>query len=335
MINLLIVDDDTFTRVFLRQIVERNPEIQVIGEAEDGKQAVEMVENLKPDIVTMDVMMPEMDGLEATARIKANNPVPIIMVSELTTSKDSDATLRALERGAVDYLSKSSTHTQFDIPHVTRELANKVLFWGKKTSGVLHTSPTLTKVSPPKPLELILIGVSMGGPQALPKLFQSMGKISTPIVVAQSMPAIFTEAFVKQIQSCTSVPVLTAATGMSLEPSTIYIIPGGMDGSVLKKSGSLVLSVERLAQYNTHPSIQVLFSSAAHVPANSVAVILTGADPYSLQGAEKIKWKGWPILVQEPKTCVTDSAVQAIIQAGLASEVLTLEDMGQRLSEWG
>lgn len=334
MIKLLITDDDQFTRIFLRQVVQRSPEIEVIGEAENGQQAVEMTKTLKPDIITMDVMMPIMDGLEATAKIKAFSTTPIIMVSELT-SKDSDATLKALELGAVDYLSKSSDRAQFDIPHVTKELANKVLFWGKKKSGITPQAPLLRPVNPVKPPELIVIGVSTGGPQALPQLFNAMGNINSPVIVAQNMPAIFTEPFVKQIQASTIIKVITAQSGMTLQPKTIYIIPGGQDCVVHKNSsGSLDLTVERIAKYERHPSINALFSSASTEANSAVGVVLTGTGHYGVEGAKNIQKKGWPVLVQDPKTCSTDGLPQATIQAGAATEILTLEKIGQRLAQW-
>ncbi|MGN7613251.1 chemotaxis protein CheB [Magnetococcales bacterium HHB-1] len=337
MIKLVIVDDDAFTRIFLRNLARLSPEITIVGEAENGKQAIEMVKTLKPDVVTMDVMMPEMDGLETTRQIMKTTPCPIIMVSELT-QEDSHATLKALEYGAVDYLSKSSTHLKLDIPHVKEQLVEKITYWATNASVKKKrttTSHRLTQVSPSGPVDLVVLSASTGGIKTLPEILKPLTNPSCIILIAQTMPAIFTEPFKAQVQSQTDLNVIIAQPGVDLEPGTIYIAPGGKD-CILKKSpqNTLQCEIKLLPDTINHPSGKALFSSVAQHAKNAVAIILSGKGKNVVLGAKKIIQRGWPVLVQDPTTCIADRACQIALKEGAATESLSPEEIGQRLAQW-
>lgn len=333
-ILVLIADDDSFSRIFLRGLLESHPDIAVVGEAEDGAQAVEMAEKLKPDIITMDVSMPGMNGLEATAKIMARSPRPILLVSELT-QEASEATLKGLELGAVDFLSKSSNHLRFDIPHVKEELVEKILYWAKPHARKAKSRFIPRAISPAGAVDLVLIAVATGGPQMLPNFFGPLQSLSCPMVLAQVMPAMFTEPFVARLQSKTALRVVTGSSGMILEPGVIHVAPGGMDvlvhGGI---GGKLLLDVKRLADSDTHPSARALFESAANAAKNGVAVVLTGKSRQVAKGAKKIFQKGWPVLVQDPTTCVVDRSSRAVLEAESATEILSPEEIGQRVAFW-
>ncbi len=344
MIRVLIVDDSAFMRIAMRKMIESYTDIEVIGEAKNGAVGLRMAIDLKPDVITMDVEMPEMDGITATREIMAAAPCPIIMVSSLT-EEGTVTTMKALEMGAVDFIPKKSSFVQLDIVQIGEELASKIRIWAKHKKkiaifgGVRQPSvipqSLVSKNSPGGKVGLVVVGISTGGPAAMPKVLSSMGKINCPMIIAQHMPALFTKGFADHMRIETGLNVVEGVDGMSLEPGMVVIAPGGTDSVVREPfPGKLMLFLKLNEAANIHPNADVLFRSAFSVTVGVVAVVMTGMGCDGTEGARMLKKRNVPILVQSPESCVVDGMTGSVIAAGMASDVLSLEDLGRRLAKW-
>lgn len=347
MIKLLIVDDSGFMRVAIRKMVEADARIQVVGEARNGAIALSMVESLQPNVITMDIEMPEMDGLEAIRRIMASQPRPIIVLSSLTQA-GAPTTLKALELGAVDFISKASSFVQLDIVHIQNELLEKIRYWGHRVAppvGAAAANPTISRRPPPASggrraaprgkVDMVAVGVSTGGPRMLPVMLQHVGKLHCPVVVAQHMPAAFTPSFADHLQTQTGLRVVEGKDGAKLENGIVVILPGGTDAVVRAAPfQGFTLRIQHQPGLTVHPSVDLLFRSVAATARQAVGVILTGMGRDGCDSAGEMAAKGWPVLAQTPSTCVVDGMPGEVIAAGHASDVLSLEEIGRRLTLW-
>ncbi len=352
MIRLLISDDSAFMRIAIRKMVESEPDIEVVGEAKTGQMCVEMAQSLKPDVITMDVEMPVMDGLEATRQIMAHSPCPIIMLSSLT-ERNSVTTIRALELGAVDFIAKKSSFVQLDIVKIGQELVEKLRYWARKRSRVnalknlarpaagvssaapaLSAGPVLRTVAQQPNVGLVVLGISTGGPATLPQVLKSMGRLPCPMVVAQHMPPMFTSGFASHLRNETGLNVLESTESLELKPGMVVIAKGGTDVVVREPfPGKLMLYEKPDPHANIHPNADVLFRSAASTSCAIVAVVMTGMGSDGMLGAKDlVARKGSAVLVQEPETCIVDGMPASAINAGLASAVLGPKELGMRLS---
>jgi len=300
--------------------------------------------------------MPEMDGITATGRIMASVPCPILMVSSLT-ERGAVTTIKALEAGAVDFIPKKSSFVQLDIVQIGEALVGKIRFWAqqkKKSSAFSESRVNKTgcastplgaevglasssgkKKAPSGKVGLVVVGVSTGGPAAMPKMLHSMGRIACPVVIAQHMPAMFTKGFADHMRANTGLNVVEGEDGMALEPGMVVVAPGGTDSIVREPfPGQLILYLRCNDQAVIHPSADALFLSAASLSVGVVAVIMTGMGGDGTQGAEALHRRNVPILVQHPDTCVVDGMPGSAIAAGVVSEALSLPDLGARLSKW-
>ncbi len=349
MIRLLISDDSAFMRIAIRKMVESEPDIEVVGEAKTGQMCVEMARSLNPDVITMDVEMPVMDGLEATRQIMANTPCPIIMLSSLT-ERNSVTTIRALELGAVDFIAKKSSFVQLDIAKIGGELVEKLRYWAAKRSriGILKnlarsatgTEPTAAPVRTLRTVPqqaspgLVVLGISTGGPATLPQLLKSMGRLPCPMVVAQHMPPMFTSGFASHLRHETGLDVVESTESLELKPGMVVIAKGGTDVVVREPFPGKLMLYEKLDPNATiHPNADVLFRSAAAASCPIVAVIMTGMGSDGMLGAKDlVARKNAAVLAQEPDTCIVDGMPSSAINAGLASVVLGPKELGMRLS---
>jgi two-component system chemotaxis response regulator CheB len=353
MIRLLISDDSAFMRIAIRKMVESEPDIQVVGEAKTGQMCIELARELRPDVITMDVEMPVMDGLEATRQIMAATPCPIIMLSSLT-ERNSVTTIRALELGAVDFIAKKSSFVQLDIVQIGTELVEKLRYWAKKKSRI--TTLRSTRIGNPNPASfagstpaverrlrtvpngpgagLVVLGISTGGPATLPMVLKSMGRLSCPMVVAQHMPPMFTSGFASHLRSETGLDVMESTEQMELKPGMVVIVKGGTDVVVREPfPGKLMLYQKTDPNAGIHPNADVLFRSAAAASCPVIAVVMTGMGSDGMLGAKDlVARKNAHVIAQDPDSCIVDGMPFSTINAGLASAVLTPVEIGTRLS---
>jgi two-component system chemotaxis response regulator CheB len=327
-------------------MLSRNPGVEVIGTANDGLQALREARRLKPDVITMDVEMPVMDGITAVKRIMAVTPTPILMFSSVT-QEGAKATLDALAAGAVDFLPKS-TETNGDYDEtIETMLLRRVLVLGKKqrrravVSAEPAAAPAPREVIPHPPVrkehfKLIAIGASTGGPVAVQSLLTELpANFSLPVLVVVHMPASFTPAYAERLNAQCKVGVKEAADRDRLKPGQVYLAPGGKQ-MLLEQRGSdtFIRIAESKAGQTYRPCVDVTLGSASRVYPDSVlAIVLTGMGSDGMQGARLLKEGGSTVWSQNEESCVVYGMPQAVEKAGLSDRVLPLNQIGHLLGE--
>lgn len=351
-IRVLIVDDSSFFRRLIRSILSKDATFQLVGEAKNGAEAVEMAARLKPDVITMDVEMPVMGGIAAVGEILARVPAKILMLSSLT-QKDAQFTLDALNAGAVDFLTKdirgskaaSDTFTDalltklrqihhLSVPQLKAQLSSSD---GVQTGGGSSRFGNHLGRGSAHNFEhdnILLIGASTGGPAALQKVIPCMPRgFPVPVVIIQHMPAGFTAPFARRLDDQSEINVLHAEDGMSLSPGHVYVAPGGMQLTVSNDGGQLRSVVrEPNAEQIYRPCIDIALSSAARsVGRGACAIIMTGMGADGREGARALKGQGAKIWAQDEASSVIYGMPMAVAKAGLADEILSLDRIAQLL----
>lgn len=355
-IRVLVVDDSGFFRRRVKEILESDPMLEVVGLAENGEQAIEAVKNLKPDVVTMDIEMPIMDGITATRKIMQATPTPVIMFSSLTTD-GAKATLDALDAGAIDFLPKRFEDISKDKEEAKKLLCQRVKDLGrsrpvaKNDSGApaVASRPAIVgskqkigsaAVSTPRlavkenlstKIKLVAIGTSTGGPVALQKvLIELPANFPVPVVVIQHMPGSFTGAFSERLDQQCKIHVKEAESGDKLQAGVAYIAPGGKQMIVEKIAGQLSLRiVDEIPNQTYKPSVDVTYASINKVvPANTLAVILTGMGADGCKGATLLHQSGSIIWAQDENSCVVYGMPAAIVDAGIAEKIMDVSKVG-------
>ncbi len=339
-INVLVVDDSAFMRRVLKQMLETDPGIGVVGTARDGAEGVSMALELRPDVVTMDVEMPKMDGLEATEALMERMPVPILMVSSLT-KEGAKATFDAIDKGAADYISKNLVTSALDLMKIQDELITKVKALARRKHHFVSLRNSKTAVAPQPPvftgkrgfaslkIGFVAIGASTGGPRAVQTVLASLpAGIDTSILVSVHMPRMFTGAFAERMNEVCGLPVKEAENGESIGSGKVFVSPGGLQTRVRRKGLTdfffQVDNEPRDAMYR--PSIDISMSSVAEsYPGRSLGVILTGMGSDGREGMRLIKEKGGKTIAQDEQTSTVFGMPKSIIEAGLADKVAPLE----------
>lgn len=312
MVKVLVVDDSLISRKYLTRILEESGQIEVIGTASDGLEAIEKVKTLKPDVVTMDIEMPKLNGLEALKRIMLENPVPIIMVSTLTT-QGASITLEALHLGAIDYIPKNDVLNFNKITKDARELLIAKIIAAKNSKiprpklikpQVQPTKTPPTKITT-KDIRLIAIATSTGGPVALEKIMSEFPKVNVPILIVQHMPATFTPIFAKSLDRISTIPIKEAQDQEIAQNGRGYLAPGGLQMSIVNKGGLLTIKISDQPKTIYVPSADVLFSSCAETTKDkTLAIIMTGMGNDGYEGLLKLKKVGGVIIAQSKESCV-------------------------------
>lgn len=343
-VKVLIVDDSSFFRKRLSEIIDADPRLQVVGTASNGEEAIAQVQNLRPDVVTMDLEMPVMDGISAVRKIKALRQTPVLMLSTWTT-EGAKSTLDALEAGATDFLPKRFEDLSSDRSEAQKKLCQRIyhLASGFHASLDKTLQPSAATPAPrardSKQIEvpgLVAIGTSTGGPVALQKVLTPLpASFPSPIVMVQHMPATFTPSFAERLDSQCRIHVKQAEHGEALNPGTAYLAPGGQQMLVKGRPGRLYLHVEDGDPSQTYkPCVDLTFSSIARVcPAETLAIILTGMGSDGRDGCQAIKQLGGTIWAQDQASSTIYGMPMAVAKAGLADKILDVSDIGRQLAE--
>ena len=338
-ISVLIVDDSALVRQLLVDMISADDELEVAGVARDGVEAIKLTVELDPDVVTMDIHMPEMDGLQALEYIMKKSPRPVVMLSALV-KKGAAPTLRALELGAVDFIAKP---TQF--PTSVNEVREDVL---SKIKAAAHSRAReiweqARKAKPPKKVKikratvggakLVVMGASAGGPRALAEIVPALPEgFPAALVIVQHMPEPFTGSFAERLNNKANIEVREAQQGEELEPGLGFVVPGGQDMAFEKIGGDKVRTrlLPTVARHGASPVIDVTMESAAQVYGErTVGVLLSGMGSDGAMGLGMIRDAGGDTIAQNEETCLVFGMPKAAIERKLVSEVLPLDKIAE------
>lgn len=346
-VRVLIVDDSSFYRARIRRELERTADIEVIGEAADGREAVAKAAALLPDLITMDVAMPVMDGIAAMREIMRTRPVAIVMLSALTRD-GAHATLEALEAGAVDFLAKPAGRHEHDAGSIGARLGERILSIARHRRPccpIRETHPAAEEAAEHgrvvrrdgDALRLVLIGASTGGPMAVQKVLTALpADYPVAVLVAVHMPAEFTPTFAQRLDTLLALTVREARDGDVLRPGRVLIAPGGRQTLVQGDRARAFVKVIEGAGQLYRPSVDIAFGSAAKALGDAVqAVVLTGMGADGTEGARLLKARGARVWSQDKASCVVYGMPLAIAEAGLSDRVLPLDRIGTALAGLG
>ncbi|MCA9293145.1 MAG: chemotaxis-specific protein-glutamate methyltransferase CheB [Phycisphaerales bacterium] len=347
MIRVLVCDDSAFMRKILRETLEQAGGIEVVGAARDGVKAVELAQQHQPDVITMDVEMPNLDGLGALEQIMKMKPTPrVLMVSSLT-AEGSQAAMKAMALGAADVLGKD-TGSLGDGPDLRRDLVARVRALGEHAAAKHAPRSAARPATAPHPAvqpsmahrrqscdihtfkpQLIVIGSSTGGPSIVESICKAIPPGGgAPVVVAQHMPQLFTRSLAERIGQHCATTVHHAADGDALIAGHIYICPGGHNTHILNRSGAWTLRVDRNPADTVYwPSVDVLFTTAARVGVPTMGVVLTGMGDDGGKGALEVVNAGGVVAAQSAETCVVYGMPKAVVDHGAATAVMSPDEL--------
>lgn len=350
-IKVLVVDDSPFVRKIISDILESDPQIKVIATANNGKTAIFKNREMNPDVITMDIEMPILDGLAALKYIIETNPKPVIMMSVLT-QHGAEATFKALDYGAVDFIPKPSSMLSLSVDEIGDLLISKVkqvarfkFNFGKKVStpGLPQSDASGLSSSDRriiKPInfsrKIVGIGTSTGGPSALLNVFKGFPKgFPSPVLVVQHMPEGFTKAFSDRLNVCSNLAVKEAEEGDILRPGCGYIAPGHSHMVIEKKGDDGIIRVYKSDKVSGHrPSIDVLFESIAEFSGrDTIAAIMTGMGRDGATGIGRIKQKGGFTIAQNEETSVVYGMNRVAVHEGAITEIVPLFDIAKKIIE--
>ncbi|MGE5381134.1 MAG: protein-glutamate methylesterase/protein-glutamine glutaminase [Methylocystaceae bacterium] len=347
LIKVLVTDDSAFMRKVITDILNREPGIKVVDTARNGQEALEKIKQYEPDVVTLDVEMPIMDGITALQHIMKEHPRPVLMLSSLT-QEGAELTFKALQLGAVDFIAKPSGNISLDIEKVALDIVQKVKIAAQVKTGKLgftpswQPTPIVKKViSGDRVLEkIVMIGTSTGGPKALHEVIPKLpGDLNAAVVLVQHMPPGFTRSLAERLDQLSALRVKEAEHGEEVVPGTVYIAPG--DYHLLFRSHQeagrkrLYVELSKNSQVNGHrPAVDpMLFSMGDTFWSNQmVAVIMTGMGSDGAQGLAFIKDKGGRTVAEDQSSCVVFGMPKAAIATGKVDRVIPLMEIAQEIT---
>lgn len=348
-IRVVIVDDSFLIRQILLDMLNSDPRIEVVGLAKDGQDAIEKIQKFKPDVITLDINMPTMDGKTALKKIMAETPVPAIMISAFT-SKDAEITLECLEIGAIDFVEKPSGESQLSLADKKPEIIEKIV----AASTIAMQFKTLTvqemenfkmlfnKIKPDQK-RIVLIGASTGGPRVLEEIIMKLdADIKNPIIIAQHMPEIFIKKFVERLNKISRISIKEAETEETIKNGMIYVLNGDINTEIKEadyngKHQEVFSSKpeEKLAG-DIYPSVDKLFSSAAKIyKEGTLGIVLTGMGMDGSIGAKEIKNNKGIVFAQDKKSALIYGMPQEIVNRELADGILNIEDIAKSINIFG
>jgi two-component system chemotaxis response regulator CheB len=347
-IKVLVVDDSALMRALLTEIINGAPDLKVVGSAPDPIAAREMIKALNPDVLTLDVEMPKMDGLEFLDRLMRLRPMPVIMISAMT-ERGSEVTLKALELGAVDFVAKPRAENITLLQNYAEEIRDKI----RAAKGARLKSPILraaagsvaTPVAAPvAPAassfssrllneKVIAIGASTGGTEAIKDVLTALPAGMPPIVMVQHMPETFTPSFARRLDTLSQLTVIEAQGGERLQPGTAYLAPGHSHMTIRKSGTGYVTELNQGEPVNRHrPAVDVLFDSVAEqVRGNALGLILTGMGKDGAQGLLRMRQAGAYTIGQDQASCVVYGMPREAALVGAVEDVVSLDAVANRL----
>ncbi len=348
-VRVMLVDDSAVIRRLLGKILDAEASIDIVGTAINGRAAVDRAPRMRPEVIILDIEMPEMDGLAALPKLKAAMPGCAVIMFSTLTERAATSTLEALARGADDYVTKPSNTGSFEKTtlQIREVLVPKILTLAghaRRMAGSRRSQPRST--APPAPPsgritrrapELVAIGVSTGGPNALAELLPQLDRsFPAPVLVTQHMPPIFTRLLAERLDARCSLTVREAVPGVTAEPGQIWIAPGGQHLVVRRRAdGRIVLDLDDGPPVQScRPSVDVMFASVAKALEDGVVgVVLTGMGADGRDGSRAIRGVGGRVIAQDEASSVVWSMPGATVRAGLATDVLPLDRIAARLGE--
>jgi two-component system, chemotaxis family, protein-glutamate methylesterase/glutaminase len=343
VLRVVVVDDSAYVRKVVREILSRSPFIEVVGTARDGREALELVEQLDPDVVTCDLIMPELDGVGFVREQMARKPVPIIIMS--IASENAEAVLTALDAGAIDFVQKPTALASEKIFEVSAELIEKVKAAGAIAANrITTTPPSLRPKNEPAPtvpgthsVDVVLIGISTGGPQALKRLIPQLPEdFPVPLLMVMHMPIGYTEMYAAKLNELSQLQVKEAAEGDEVKPGRAFLAPAGRHLLLKRAADGRVIVHLDAKPFNTlhRPSVDVLFQSAAEVYGKrALGVVMTGMGSDGKQGAAWLKSQGALVFTEAESSCVVYGMPSVVMEAGLSDRSVALEDMARAIRE--
>ena len=345
MIRVVVVDDSALVRSLLAEIINRQPDMECVGTANDPLIAREMIRELNPDVITLDIEMPKMDGIDFLGRLMRLRPMPVVMISTLT-ERGAEITMRALELGAIDFVAKPRIGLADGIKELSNQIVDKVRVAASArirravvvapgtantpSEGTRSASTLLGRVSTEK---LIFIGASTGGTEAIKEILTRLPADSPGIVITQHMPPGFTTSFAARLNGLCQITVQEAVNGERVLPGHAYIAPGGKQFRVDRSGANYICVVEDGELVNRHrPSVEVLFKSAAKVVGkNAFGIMLTGMGNDGAKAMKEMKDAGSYNYVQDEASCIVFGMPREAILHGAADEVLPLNGIAAAL----
>src|SRR5512140_686447 len=341
MIRVLIVDDSAVMRAFLSRVVSAQPDMEVVAVAADPVVAIEQIRLKSPDVMTLDVEMPRMNGLDFLRKVMAVRPLPVIMISSLTR-QGADTTMQALELGAVDFVQKPADLSQFEAS--VNDIAEKiraansaqVVRHRPRAAAPVRTGAPLRHAIPPAAQDrVIAIGASTGGVEALREILAELPEQMPPILIAQHMPAGYTETFARRLNTICRVEVKQAEDGEPALNGVAYIAPGGRHLTLVRRLAAYSLRVTDDPPVNRHrPSVDSLFRTVARAAqSRAIGVMLTGMGADGAEAMLDLRNAGAYTLAQDESSCIVFGMPRKAIAAGAIREVLSLSQIARRLIE--
>ncbi|HUL65148.1 MAG TPA: chemotaxis response regulator protein-glutamate methylesterase [Burkholderiaceae bacterium] len=345
-IRVLIIDDSALVRSLLMEMINREPDLEAIGAAPDPLIAREMIRALSPDVLTLDIEMPKMDGLDFLERLMRLRPIPVVMVSTLT-ERGADATMRALELGAVDFIAKPRLGIAAGLGALAHDICEKIRI-AARVRMRRHISAPLPVVAdkPEKPKQaafsrvstekLIVIGASTGGTEAIREVLQQLPADSPAVLITQHMPAGFTRSFAARLNGLCRITVSEAVDGERVLPGHAYIAPGDHHLRLAKSGANYMVAIDASPPVNRHrPSVEVLFKSVAALAGpNALGVMLTGMGSDGARAMLEMKHAGSFNIAQDEATSIVFGMPREAIACGAVDEVLPLQKIAPRLREY-
>lgn len=341
LIRVLVVDDSAYVRKVVKEMLLRSPFIDVVGTARDGEEALEMVEALRPDVVTLDLIMPRMDGVTFLQQQMARQPIPVVVVS--IASESGEQALKALDAGAIDFMQKPTALATDKIFEICSELIEKVKAAAAVSLARLQPATAQPALFVPsgvfqasaRNLDIVVIGISTGGPQALKILIPQLpADLPVPVAIVLHMPIGYTELYAKSLDAVSRLTVVEAREGDRIEAGTVLLAPAGRHLSFRREPDGAVLAHLDARPFDTphRPSVDELFRSAAEVYRDRVlGVVMTGMGADGLQGSAWIKSQGGRVFTESEQSCVVYGMPRSVDEASLSDRSVALQDMGQAI----